>query len=96
MNSLIPPPNILSEFDINDADDDDEITSNTEGTTQDATNDMEIDLDEVSWCTQIIMQKHCTKKSYCFLHSRTKVKHLLKYIMCVCVCVYNIHIIISL
>jgi len=62
LNRLTPPPNIPNEFGIDDVDDDDKVISDMEGTTRDATNDMEIDLDEVSWCTQIIMQKHCTKR----------------------------------
>ncbi len=48
---MTPPPNIPNEFGIDDVDDDDKVISDMEGTTRDATNDMEIDLDEVSWCT---------------------------------------------
>ncbi len=47
LNRLIPPLNIPSKLGIDHANDD-EVISDMEGTTQDATNGIETNLDEVS------------------------------------------------
>ncbi len=47
LSRLIPPPSIPSKFGMDDAIDD-EVVNDMEGTTQDATNGMELDLNDVN------------------------------------------------